>query len=284
MQITQTQLDSIQSLRVCRLRDAGEQVLRSLDEEYFYNSNNDNVAQVLRNEASQEDIDNSKAYYVILDKDNDVLFFFSLKTGSLYDQYIDVRIWQKLDMLLKELSVVPIETYNKDELSVVEEIKEKLRSMKGLTKADLERIPKKGITVFDDLEKEFNENITHVGATYAGIELVHFCANEGMQDKIQSLNLGRRIGVVVFWQFVVDAVLEIMKHIGCEYLYLFAADQSKDEDLMRYYSSQLQFADDKDVSTAKPIYDLTCRFMYQRLSDIEERRRQFFEHYNLEDV
>lgn len=171
--------------------------------------------------------------------------------------------------------------YTPEELSIVNEIREKMRSMKGLTKADIERIPKKGNTVFEDIEKEFNEHTTHVGATYSGIELVHFCSNENFSVKIQSLNLGQKIGVVIFWKFIVDIVLEVMKHIGCEYLFLFAADSSDDEDLIRYYSSQLQFRDQQDVSTAKPIYDFTCRFMYQHLSDLENRRQLFFDNYNL---
>lgn len=276
------QLEAIRSLRIQRVSQLPNSILGKLDESYFYNTINDNVAQTLRNEASEEDLHNTKAYYVILDQDNDVLFYFSLKTGLLYDKYIDVRNWKNLNKLIQDLDLISKEKdYTPEELAIVNEIREKMRSMKGLTKADIERIPKKGNTVFEDIEKEFNEHVTHVGATYSGIELVHFCSNENLSTKIQSLNLGHKIGVVVFWTFVVDIVLKVMKHIGCEYLFLFAADSSADEDLIHYYSSQLQFKNQQDVSTAKPIYDFTCRFMYQPLSDLECRRKLFFDNYNL---
>lgn len=175
---------------------------------------------------------------------------------------------------------------SKEELIIVEEIKEKIRTTKGLTKADIDRIPKKGYTVFDDLEKEFSENVTHVGETFSGIELVHFCANERMKEKIEALKMGRRIGVIVFWKFVVDIILKIMKYVGCEYLFLFAADVSEDEELVSYYRSQLGFEEAEDRSTAKPIYDFTCKFMYQSMKDLKKRQNDFFENYNLtqEDV
>lgn len=270
------------SLKCERLSLQSDAIIKKLDENYFYNTKNDGIALTLRNEACSEDEQNKKAYYVIKDADDDILFFFSLKCGLLYDRFIDARFLDYLKEMARYLESFSHDVdATPDELQTIDEIKEKIRTTKGLTKADIERIPKKGNTAFDDLQQEFNDRITHVGETFSGIELVHFCSNSFMADKIRSLNLGKRIGVVVFWQFIVDRVLEIMKHIGCEYLFLFAADKSEDEELVSYYRSQLEFQDAVDRSTAKPVYDFTCKFMYQQITDIASRQTAFFQNYNL---
>lgn len=282
MKITKEQREKIDTLTCERLSYQDLSLISKLDESYFYNEKNDGIAQTLRNEACEEDEANKKAYYIIKDSDNDVLFFFSLKCGLLYDHYIDGRFFEYLkDMSTYIESILQDEEISEEELKIVEEIKEKIRTTKGLTKTDIQRIPKKGDTVFDDLEKEFNESITHVGETYSGIELVHFCTNDSMSEKITGMNLGNRLGVIVFWEFVVKIVIETMKLVGCEYLFLFAADKSEDEDLISYYRSQLGFEDASERSTAKPVYDFTCKFMYQSIKDIKQRQELFFNNYNI---
>ena len=50
---------------------------------------NNNVADALLNEAYQEDESGVVAYYVVKDSDANVLFFFSLKCGLLFDEFIE---------------------------------------------------------------------------------------------------------------------------------------------------------------------------------------------------
>ena len=71
--------------------------------------------------------------------------------------------------------------------------------------------------------------------------------------------------------------------MGCEYAFLFAADDSKDLSLVRYYKTQLGFADEGEKATAKPLYDLSCRFMYQEAETIAVRCEEFFENFNSEE-
>ena len=44
----------------------------------------------------------------------------------------------------------------------------------------------------------------------------------------------------------------------------------------------LYFKEAVDVATAKPIYDLTCKFMYQETSKLASEQTYFFEHYNVD--
>ena len=43
------------------------------------------------------------------------------------------------------------------------------------------------------------------------------------------------------------------------------------------------FREAVDVATAKPIYDLTCKFMYQETEKLLSEQDYFFEHYNIDN-
>ena len=49
----------------------------------FFNRRNSSLEHTLQNEAMEEDEEGSIAYYVIKDTEDNILFFFSLKSGSL---------------------------------------------------------------------------------------------------------------------------------------------------------------------------------------------------------
>lgn len=84
----------------------------------------------------------------------------------------------------------------------------------------------------------------------------------------------------MFWQFIVPKILDLMEIVGCEYLFLFAADLSEDVDLVNYYVDNLEFIDASEHSAATPMYDFACRFLCQETSTLQERRTSFFEHFN----
>jgi len=280
MKITPEQQRIIDSLKCERVSDDLEN-LRIV--EHFCSHRNDNIAHSLRNEAYEEDEKGVIAYYVVKHPNGNILFFFSLKCGMLYDQFINDRnmlLFKEMGQYLENLSLQGDLT--SEEKKIVEAIKEKLRSHKGVTKSDLDRMPKKEHGIIVDLEKEFNENITHVGSTYSGIELVHFCANDNARKDWEELQIEQRLGFVVFWQFIVQKVLECRKIIGCQYLFLFAADRTEDETLVSYYND-LNFNSSADRATVKPLYDLTCKFMFQEICHLAERRDFFFENFNRDE-
>lgn len=91
------------------------------------------------------------------------------------------------------------------------------------------------------------------------------------------------MGTVIFWHFLVPKICELRTIVGCEYLFLFAADLTPDEFLVNYYKSNLGFKDSNEHSTAIPLYDYACKFMYQELKDIEKRRLDFYADFNPEE-
>lgn len=140
MKIRGEQMVLINSLR-CERLSSNEENFRLIDS--FYSAHNDNVAKALRDEAYQEDESGIVAYYVVKDADNNVLFFFSLKCGLLFDEFIEGE----------KLTIVP-------------------------------------------------------------------------------------------------KIFELRKIVGCEYLFLFAADCDPDEHLVNYYSQKLKFKKADEHSTA----------------------------------
>ncbi|MDO4186062.1 MAG: hypothetical protein Q4D30_06220 [Bacteroidales bacterium] len=148
----------------------------------------------------------------------------------------------------------------------------------------MERLPKKGNTIVAELEKEFNEDITRVGKTFSAIELVHFCSNSDADELWESLGLPRSRGTITFWHFIVPMIYEIQRHVGCQYLFLFAADDSRDERLVNYYRDQLNFSVSTSLATAKPVYDFTCKFMFQEISELKQAQKDFFEHFNPDEA
>ena len=251
----------------------------------FFNRKNDGIADTLRNEAFSEDEEGNTAYYLVKHRNGDILFFFSLKCGLLYDQFLDTRqlkLISDLNQYLDEISAD--EQLSESDRKLIDVMREKLRTRKGISKADLERLPKKGSTIFEDLEKEFNESITRVGQTFSAIELVHFCANDAAEDLWKSMNSPQPLGAVVFWGFVVPIIEDIRQKVGCQYLFLFAADLSKGEKLVKYYSDQLNFEIPTDLATAKPIYDFSCKFMCQEVKDLASARQAFFDNFNPDEV
>ena len=278
MRITKEQLDILGTLRCQRLSSDSDN-FRKVD--CFSNRINDDIAQTLRNEAYAEDESNTIAYYVVKHPDGQILFFFSLKCGLLFDHFINpdlLKEFKELAETLKDIS--DDKSLTPQQKQDVAEIMEKIRASKGVTKDDLGKLPRQKLTILEELEKELNDDITRVGKTFSGIELVHFCSNNETDAIWDGLNLPQQRGTVIFWFFVVPVILGILKMVGCQYLFLFAADRSKYEKLVRYYEDQLNFIRPDELATAKPFYDFTCKFMCHEVSTLETEREEFLENFN----
>lgn len=280
MRITDDQRIILEELK-CERLSSNYDNMRLIDN--FFNRRNPSLVQTLQNEAMEEDIEGKIAYYIVKDKYDNILFFFSLKSGSLYDSHLDanvIKLFKTLNAYIQDsLSDPDLTDKQRMDLNIFQE---KIRSHKGVTRYDLDNLPKKKAELFADLEKELSKDVTHVGKTFSSIELVHFCANNNCDDVWASLGMPHSIGVIVFWNFIVEIVLKVRKLIGNQYLFLFAADLSDNDSLIGYYKDRLDFMRDEERATIKPIYDLSCEFMYQETNDIEERRKMFFDNFNLE--
>ena len=102
------------------------------------------------------------------------------------------------------------------------------------------------------------------------------------------------VGFYVFWEIVINKVLEITQLLGCQYLYLFAADNSDhmvntnsgqsilydfdDEEvvptyeLVEYYKNELKFQEIQNLAILKPHYDFQCFSLYQPINQLVANR------------
>lgn len=279
MQITDRQKQLLDSL-TCERLSSNEAHLRMIDS--FSNGRNGSLEHTLKNEAYGEDENGNIAFYLIKDADNHILFYFSIKCGMLYDRFWEGEKLRKINELFRflvELEQDPSST--EEDKKTIDSILESIRTRKGLVKKDLSKISHiKKNQVINDFEKESEDNLKRVGKTLAGVEIVHFCTNDNCRQLWEKFNIGQKLGAVVFWHFIIPKICELRKIVGCEYLFLFAADLTPDELLVNYYRANLGFKDSNEHSTAIPLYDYACKFMYQELKDIEIRREAFYTDFN----
>lgn len=279
MQITPEQLKILNSF-ICERLSANNDNLRAVDN--FYNVKNESLEHTLNNEAFEEDENGNIAYYLIKDNNKNILFYFSIKCGMLYDKFGEEEKLRKINELYKfliELEQDPLST--PDDKKTIDSILESIRTRKGLIKKDLYKISHiKKSNILEILEKESEANLKRVGKTFAGIEIVHFCANDKTRHIWNKFNFKQKMGTVFFWHFLLPKIFELRKIVGCEYLFLFAADLTPDELLINYYKANLGFKDSNEHGTAIPIYDYACKFMYQEIKNIESRRILFYNDFN----
>lgn len=278
MKISPAQIKILDSL-VCQRLSSDPENLHFVDD--FSNAINDDIAQSLRNEAYSEDEENSTAYYVVKHPNGHILFFFSLKCGLLFDHFIRPELLDRLKKLSEELDDISDDkTLTPKQKQDITEVMEKIRTCKGVTHEDIRKLPQQKLEILEELEKELNDDVARVGKTFSGIELVHFCSNSETDDLWENFSLPQLRGSTIFWYFVVPIILDILEFVGCQYLFLFAADKSKDEKLIRYYEDQLNFQRPDELATAKPFYDFTCKFMCHDVSTLKKEREEFFNNYN----
>ncbi len=290
--ITEEQRAILNSFTCERLKDDPENLFLINS---FEHRSGAGLVEKLKKSAWTEDREGSTAYYVIKNAAGEIVLFFSLKCGVLFDpNYVRKRM----------------EVYGKNEVEdiwqeILQEEQYEQAKREGLTVHDprqlwrdcyhngdiestklmiqLSRIIGQGryrqlvrdINLFTattkEKKKEPNQNILRVPQSHAAIEMVEFCANERTQGCWDRKAMGNRsMGKTLFWWFIVPRMLQVNDLIGCEYVFLFAADHYDKVDengvgsLINYYRS-LHFQSMAKLGTVKPRYDYFCQFMCQRL-------------------
>lgn len=249
----------------------------------FFSQNGASLTGTLQGSAWNEDLSGVNAYYVIKTQDDDILLFFSLKCGVLFNPNYFKKVREEFEEAEALFFAYSRHTGPDWALQYIRELRESGR-------LDF-RVQKEIITryrmlkdIYQDLNTEIareqNQKIVRVDETHAGIELVHFCANDWTRNKWKSYGFDRSMGEVLFWYFVVPKILQAHRYLGCEYVYLFAADLSEDNRLINYYTNSLNFTRPEDIGASKPYYDFWCTFMCQRLTDLKAGREEFIRTFN----
>lgn len=291
MRITREQQDILNSLKCERLTSNPEN-LRLVQQ--FVNLRNPNLADYLKNEAWQEDLSGDVTYYLVKNPQDEVLLYFSLKCGAMFEDFNEhrmekeYRFWKELKGILEQ-SINGDENFQKvrniiENLYMGREVHDEI--LRDVVKKLSAPVKKKMNMLLQDRAMEQNKNIVRVSATLAGVELVQFCANDKTKGYWKSLGFHQTLGCVVFWTKIVPLIMQVRSLVGCKYVFLFAADTSEEGNLMTYYRDSLHFEEPQNLGTNKPFYDLFCKFMCQKTEDLSAGQEEFYETFNpdIEDV
>ena len=277
--ITQEQIDLLNTFTCQRLSDDPDN-LRKIQN--FHSDMGGGLVHHLRNKGWNTDRSGNIAYYVVKNAQGRIMLFFSLKCGVLFDpayverchdEYIKFKdLWKAhrdarfgdreaqafLDRTRQEMGQ---EAYDE----CMDALRERYFEAMGVYH-----------TIKSDKREEPNDKIIRVDRSHSAIELVDFCVNDRTRglwkDMFQKSFESRRhtMGQVFFWWFIVPKMIEVSRIAGCEYAYLFAADDDPDGDLVRYYEHALHFRKLTHLGTIKPFYDMNCYFMGRRLFSVDE--------------
>ncbi len=256
-------LDSLQCVRISSHPDAMRLV------ETFSNPKNEVLVDYIQGDAFDDDSSGRAACYIILDKDDDILCYFALKSGLLYDEFQEWKEYEKYKKLNSILKDRIARTKSEDAKLLLADNERKLQEAKN----NLKKIV--GIIEAFPLHKQ-------VERSYAAIELSHFCVNEKYREKWHKLDFGdrNRMGITLFWNFIVDKAIQVSQLIGCEYFYLFAADNTPDHFLINHYKGFMGFREDLKVLSLQPKFDFRCTFLCNTIDAFKLGRDSFFDHFN----
>lgn len=289
--LTDEQRDYLNSLVCQRLSD--DEANRAMAKE-FRNAVNPGIAASL-SKGWNADKKDKLAFYIVRDPKVKVpLFFFSLKCGEITLPY---NLERKQEILNNSELLYAAATGHKSVEWAEKSIKNRLDSGEELQDIQTELAERyrdnmgKCLLYQQELLLE-GSNIHRTQETHAAVELVHFCAYDNRNDfwfpltgnpakkKWKQMGMSdQTIGNVVFWNFVAPIIRQVRDLVGCEYIYLFAADQHKYGSLVSYYE-KLGFELRDDLGVNKPEYDFSCRFMCQKVTSLRNRRNEFFREYN----
>lgn len=279
MRITPKQKEILDSLIVERLRDNPTENASLVNT--FANKKNPNLENIITSsKAFDSDSNGSTAYYIVKANTGELLLYFSLKCGELF-KALDLR---KMELAGRVINVTNIlinkEIHSEDELKSAESfLRENLDEISALLPELSNYIGKKD-HYLADINKELNKQMRRVLKTYPAIEIVEFCANDNSRAIWQSLGLNKKLGECVFWHHIVPKLLSIQDIVGCQYVYLFAADASIDGNLTNYYKVTLHFDDSLKLGANKPHYDFKCTFLCQEIKNLIAGRDSFYNHFN----
>lgn len=234
------------------------------------------LEEYLKNKAWKADSDGETRVYLVKDEEGSVALFFSVKCGLLYKRYQ----YDSLDEDKREfvnLLIVAIQEEDNDTLTgYYESGMYSDREMDELFDIAQKRVELKN----EEKEIHDGEYALKVDECFSAIEIQHFCKNSTYQSMD---DVGVPLGFGIFWEVIVPFICELTNKVGCKYLYLFAADQTSDQEvrkLVQYYKNELKFCDIEDMMIIKPWYDKDCLGLIQEVAQLQYNREAVWEEFS----
>lgn len=283
MRITKEQESVLDGLQCKRVRDIDSARLDSICGPIVGGTNRASLEDHFRSPRHLADDKNgSLASYVIINSLDDILLFFSIRCGELFEKV------DRDKMVLSHNALVGLIKLQNDPNISADERAKALQAIKdardaGLSYDDFRFYAKKKRTYINDVSKEPSKDVSRVSVVYSGVELKFFGINDNTKDFWKELNFPKRMGETLFWRFIVPKLEELQEIVGSQYLYLFAADSEPDGHLVTYYRTVLHIDAPPRLSSNKPFFDYESMFLYQDINELSRQRRFFFDSFNSDE-
>lgn len=245
----------------------------------FQNDKNPQLPKILKSEGWENDESGICDYYILKDNESNILFFFAIRSGLVLEPYnLDrIEVCKKIYPLLQVYYNPTTKTEKKQEIE---------KFITPLWK-QYELSPDLIISAQNAIEDKQNDrvvdqngNTTLVWKTHPAVELAFFCQNSDCKETIKGLGFQRHFGSAVFWYYIIPKILKAQTYIGCEYVYLFAADKKNQGKLMDYYNTSLHFEQTIFLNGLKPQQDNNCFFMCQKVSELRKFQIDYLENFS----
>ncbi len=240
-----------------------------------------NLGVYLHQKAWTDDLEGETKVYLIKDKKDFLVAFFSVKCGLLYDSHE----YEKLKGDELEFVNLVVEQYEMALPEKADTIQAYYTFYDQIADERKDRLMEVAFQRYDDSEEvrtsKDGSSIKRVHETYSAIEIAHFCKNVHYKYDIDAMQ-GVSLGSGLFWMKIIPKIQGAISIVGCKYLYLFAADNSDYEgtrSLIRYYKDDFKFDELQDLMIIKPDYDRKCQAMIQDVSEITRDEIAFWARY-----
>ena len=276
-EITEKALDLIETFEVRRVRDIDDSILMSMTAPIVDGEEQNQIISWFNSKQYlQDDEKGYLASFVVMSPTNIPLIFFSFRCGELFrePQVERMKIGHDAVIALNKLmnNLCKSEEERLQALAAVQKAKDE-----GLSLEDLNLLYQKKKSWNEDERLEATKEITKVLISYPAVELKLFGTNESAKEYWKSLGLPKdlKMGETLFWLKAVKILENMTQYVGCQYVYLFAADKEAEGQLVQYYRVRLGFKSDSSLSANKPRFDWESQFLFQSSDELFDRRKQF---------
>lgn len=279
MALTEEQKSLLESFEIKRAKEFDPTELRAMTGPVINDEEERHIIELFASDAHlQDDMNGHLASFVIVSPNGLPVAFFSLRCGELFEKSTQYK------MRLSHNAHVAIEMLMNNPACTQEEHDEAISHIRkamdeGLSVDDFEELPAKKGAIKEDEILEADKDITRVHKVHPAIEIKFLGINASARSYWQSLGFpeDKKMGETLFWTKVVETINQMMHMVGCEYVYLFAADNEAEGELVKYYRVRLNFSSNSKMSANKPRFDYKTQFLFQSTKDLFARQKLFIE-------
>lgn len=282
MALTQEQANLFASFEVRRAREIDPPVLRGMSGPVVNGFEDRNIIDLFVSDRYlQDDLNGHLASFVVMAPNGLPMLFFSLRCGELFER-VDPEKMLAGRRFYDEIMDCMNNSQLTDEQKRAEIrlIAGRMQS-EGLTIDDVMELTSKKQSIKADEALEVNKDLTRVSEVHPAIEIKFLGKNAVANSYWKSLGLpaDKKMGETLFWTKVVDTIGLMMSMVGCEYVYLFAADNEAEGELVQYYRVRLNFDSNSKMSANKPHFDFQSQFLFQSVKELFAAQKAFMENF-----